>query len=63
MQKVQPEITKFEQDFSISKFCEIEILHRLDKQKINITRLILKIQDSNFTYKPNFHSRKKSLKD
>ena len=34
--------------------------HNIDKQKIDITRLILKIQDSNFTCKPNVHSRKKS---
>ena len=42
------------QDF---KIFEIEISHHLDKQKIGITRLILKIQDSNFKCKPNFHSR------
>ena len=47
---------KFEQDFTISKFCKIEI-----KRKIYITRLILKIQDSNFTCKPNFYSRKNHI--
>ena len=36
----------------------MEISHHLDIQKIDITRLILKIQDSNFTCKPNFYSRK-----
>ena len=40
----------------ISKVCEIEILHHLDKQKIGVTRLIFKIRYSNFTCKPNFHS-------
>ena len=54
MQKSQPEISKFERDFKISKFCEMEILHQLDKRKIHITRLILKIIDSNFTSKPIF---------
>ena len=32
MQKNQPEISKFEQDFRISKFCNIDISHHLDKQ-------------------------------
>ena len=31
--KNQPEISKFEQDFRISKFCENKILHHLDIQK------------------------------
>ena len=43
--------------FRMLKFCKMEILHHLNKQKIGITRLILKIQDSNFTCKPNFQSR------
>ena len=59
--KNQPETSKFEQDFRISKFCKIDISHHLDKRKIDITRLILKIQDSNFTCKPNFYSRKNHI--
>ena len=39
---------KFNQKFGNSKFCEIEILHHLDELKIDITRLILSIEDSNF---------------
>ena len=39
----------------------MEILHHLDKRKIDITRLILKIEDSNFTCKPNFNSRKNHI--
>ena len=39
------EISKFERDFRILKFCEIEISHHIDKRKMAITRLILKIQD------------------
>ena len=54
MQKNKPEIPKFEQDFRISKNFKIEISHHLDKRKIDITRLILKIEDSNFTCKPIF---------
>ena len=46
MQKFGPKIKKFEQDFRISKFCKIEILHHLDKRKIALTCLILKIQSS-----------------
>ena len=45
--------------FRIIKFCKIEILHHLDEQKI--AHLILKIQSSNFTCKPNFYSRKNIL--
>ena len=55
--KNQPETSKFEQDFRNSKFYEMEISHHLDKRKIYVTCLILKIQDSNFTCKANFHSR------
>ena len=36
------------------------IPHHLDKRKIAITRLILKIQDTNLTCKSNFYSRKKN---
>ena len=36
MQKNQPEISKFEQNLRISKFCEIEILHHLDKLKMDL---------------------------
>ena len=43
--KNRTEISKFERDFRISKYCEIEISHHIDKQKIAITRLILKIED------------------
>ena len=31
--KNQPKISKFEQDFRISKFCEMEISHHFDEQK------------------------------
>ena len=34
---------------------KIEILHHLDKRKMDITHLILKILDSNSTCKPNFY--------
>ena len=34
-----------ERYFRISKFCESEILHQIDKQKIAITRLILEMQE------------------
>ena len=40
------------------KNLKIKISHHLDKQKMDKTRLILKIQDSKFTSKPNFYSRK-----
>ena len=43
--KNHTEISKFERDFRISRFCEIEISHHSDKRKIVITYLILKIQD------------------
>ena len=33
----------------------------LDQRKIDITRLILKIEDSIFTCKPNFYSRKNHI--
>ena len=56
--KIWTEISKIQRDFRISKFFKIEISHHLDKWKMDITRLILKIQDSNFTSKPNFYSRK-----
>ena len=39
----------------------MDILHHLDKRKIDITRLILKIQVSNFTCKPNSYSRKNHI--
>ena len=44
--------------FQDLKFCNIEILHLLDKQKEYITQLILKKQDSNLTCKSDFYSRK-----
>ena len=34
------ENSKFEQDFRISKLCEIKILHQIDKQKIAITTIL-----------------------
>ena len=43
--KNQPEISKLEQNFRISKFCNVEILHHLGKWKIDIPHLILKIQN------------------
>ena len=55
--KIRSEISKFEGDFRISKFLEIEISHHNDKRKMAITRLILKIQDWNFVCRPNFNSR------
>ena len=42
------------QDF---KILWIEISRHIDKQKIAITRLILKIEDWNFVFRPNFNSR------
>ena len=43
--KIWTEVSKFERDFRISKFSEIEISRHIDKQKIAITHLILKIED------------------
>ena len=40
------------QNFAKWRFCT-----NLTKWKIGVTRFILKIQDSNFTCKPNFHRR------
>ena len=54
--KIQKEIWKFKWDFKNSKFCEIEILHHIDKQKIAKTRFILNIQDWNFLCRPSFNS-------
>ena len=39
------QISKFEQDFGISNFYEIDISHRIDKRKIAKTHLIFTIQD------------------
>ena len=49
--------TSNELDFRISNIFEMEILYHLDKQKIGVRRLILKILDSNFTCNHNFYSR------
>ena len=44
----------------VNKRCEEKISHHPDKQKIAATRLILKIQRSNFSCKSYFYSWKKS---
>ena len=61
LSKNQPQISKFEQDIRISKFCTIEISHHPEKRKIDITHLIFKIQVSNFTCKPNYYSQKNPI--
>ena len=61
MQKISQKSQNLSKISGFQKFCKMEISHHLDKQKIDITRLILKIQDSNFTCKPNFYSRKNHI--
>ena len=58
---IQTKISKFQRHFRILRFCKIEILHHLDELKIDITRLILKIHDSNFTCKSDFYKRKSHI--
>ena len=58
---LQKEVSNLSKDFRISKFCKIELSHHIDKQKLPITRLILKIQDSNVPGKANLHSRKNPI--
>ena len=60
MQNISQRSQNLSKISGFQKNFKIEISHHLDKQKIDITRLILKIEDSNFTCKPNFNSRKKS---
>ena len=61
MQKICLKSQNLRKNFKISKFCKIEISHHFNKRKIDITHLILKIEDSNFTCKPNFDSRKNHI--
>ena len=61
MQKISQKSQNLSKISGFQKNFKIEILHHLDKQKIDITRLILKIEDSNFTCKPNFYSRKNHI--
>ena len=57
MQKISQKSQNLSKILGFQKKFKIEILHHLDKQKMDITRLILKIQDSNLTCKPDFDSR------
>ena len=57
MQKISQTSQNLSKISGFQKF-KIEISHHLDKRKIDITRLILKIQDLNFTCKPNSYNRK-----
>ena len=58
MQKISQKSQNFNKISGFQKNFKIKILHHLDKQKIDITCMILKIHDLNFTCKPNFYSRK-----
>ena len=58
MQKISQKSLDLSKISGFQKNFRIEISHHLDKRKMDITRLILKIQYSNFTCKPNFYSRK-----
>ena len=61
MQKISQKSQNLSKISGFQKNFKIEISHHLDKRKIDITRLILKIEDSNFTCKPNFNSRKNHI--
>ena len=53
MQKISQKSQNFSKISGFQKNVKIESLHHLDKQKIYITHLILKIEDLNFTRKHN----------
>ena len=61
MQKLSQKSQDLNKISGFQKFFKIEILHHLDKREMDITRLILKIHDSNFTCKPNSYSRKNPI--
>ena len=58
MQKISQKSQNLSKISGFQKNFKIAISHHLDKQKIYITRLILKIQDSNCT---NFYRRKNHI--
>ena len=53
MQKISQKSLDLSKISGFQKNFRIEISHHLDKRKMDITRLILKIQYSNFTCKPS----------
>ena len=61
MQKISQKSLDLSKISGFQKNFRIEISHHLDKQKIYITQLIMKIEDSNFICKPNFKSRKNHI--
>ena len=61
MQKINHKSQNLSMISGFQKNFKIEISHHLDKQKIDITHLILKIQDSDFTCKPNLYSKKNHI--
>ena len=61
MKKISQKSKNWSKISGYQKNVKIEISHHLDKRKIGITRLILKIENSNFTCKPNFDSRKNHI--
>ena len=52
MQKISQKSQNLSKISGFQKNFKIEISHHLEKRKMDITRLILKIQDSNFICKP-----------
>ena len=56
MQKISQKSQNLSKISGFQNFFKYEISQHLGKQKIDITRLIFKIQDSNFTCKRNFYS-------
>ena len=61
MQKISQKSLNLSKISGFQKNLKIEISHHLDKRKIDITRFILKTENSNFTSKPNFDSRKNHI--
>ena len=57
MQKISQKSQNLSKISGFEKNFKIEITHHIDKRKIDISRLILKIEDSNFTCMPNLNSR------
>ena len=61
MQKISQKSQNLSKISGFQKNFKFEISRHLGKRKIDITRLILKIQDSNFTCKHDFYRRKNPI--